>query len=84
MTPEDEEFNRIERESDMRLKVVPDSPCIAVCTTLYDEKCKGCGRTYMEVATWNEMEMHDREVVWKRIDKEATAWRYNRYKDRVK
>jgi predicted Fe-S protein YdhL (DUF1289 family) len=28
----------------------PDSPCIAVCTTLYDEKCKGCGRTYMEVA----------------------------------
>jgi predicted Fe-S protein YdhL (DUF1289 family) len=38
----------------------------------------------MEVATWNEMEMHDREVVWKRIDKEATAWRYNRYKDRVK
>ncbi len=62
----------------------PDSPCIAVCTTLYDEKCKGCGRTYMEVATWNEMEMHDRELVWKRIDKEATAWRYNRYKDRVK
>jgi uncharacterized protein len=25
----------------------PDSPCIAVCTTLYDEKCKGCGRTYL-------------------------------------
>jgi hypothetical protein len=28
--------------------------------------------------------MHDREVVWERIDKEAAAWRYNRYKDRVK
>lgn len=62
----------------------PDSPCIAVCTTLYDEKCKGCGRTYLEVAHWNEMALPDREVVWKRIDKEATAWRYNRYKDRVK
>ena len=62
----------------------PDSPCIAVCTTLYDEKCKGCGRTYLEVAHWNEMALPDREVVWQRIDKEATAWRYNRYKDRVK
>jgi len=28
----------------------PNSPCIAVCTTLYDEHCKGCGRTYIEVA----------------------------------
>lgn len=62
----------------------PYSPCIAVCTTLYDEKCKGCGRTYLEVAGWNEMSPHEREVVWQRIDKEATAWRYNRYKDRVK
>ena len=62
----------------------PYSPCIAVCTTLYDEKCKGCGRTYMEVAGWNERTPHDREVVWQRIDKEQTAWRYNRYKDRVK
>lgn len=62
----------------------PYSPCIAVCTTLYDEKCKGCGRTYLEVAGWNEMTPHEREVVWQRIDKEQTAWRYNRYKDRVK
>ena len=66
------------------LQMRPDSPCIAVCTTLYDEKCKGCGRTYLEVAHWNEMALPDREVVWQRIDKEATAWRYNRYKDRVK
>lgn len=62
----------------------PYSPCIAVCTTLYDEKCKGCGRTYLEVAGWNEMTPHEREVVWQRIDKEQIAWRYNRYKDRVK
>jgi predicted Fe-S protein YdhL (DUF1289 family) len=38
----------------------------------------------LEVAHWNEMALPDREVVWQRIDKEATAWRYNRYKDRVK
>lgn len=62
----------------------PDSPCIAVCTTLYDPVCKGCGRTYMEVANWNALTDEEKEVIWKRIDTEATAWRYNRYKDRVK
>jgi len=62
----------------------PDSPCIAICTTLYTETCDGCGRTYMEVAEWNFLPEEQREIIWKRIDKEATAWRYNRYKDRVK
>jgi predicted Fe-S protein YdhL (DUF1289 family) len=62
----------------------PDSPCIAVCTTLYDEHCKGCGRTYVEVANWNSMSEEEREAVWQRIDTKATAWRYNRYQDRVK
>lgn len=61
----------------------PDSPCIAVCTTLYDEYCKGCGRTYIEVAQWNGMTDDQKESVWQRIDSEATAWRYNIYKDRV-
>lgn len=62
----------------------PDSPCIAVCTTLYTEVCKGCGRTYLEVAQWNAMPPAEREVVWQRIDAEATAWRYDpRYRDRV-
>ncbi len=27
-----------------------DSPCIGVCTTLYDEICQGCGRTLGEVS----------------------------------
>jgi hypothetical protein len=61
----------------------PDSPCIAVCTTLYTDKCSGCGRTYMEVAQWNSLTDEEREVVWQRIDAEATSWRYNRYKDRA-
>jgi predicted Fe-S protein YdhL (DUF1289 family) len=61
----------------------PDSPCIAVCTTLYDEHCKGCGRTYMEVAQWNGMSEEEREVVWQRIEAEATSWRFTTYKDRA-
>ena len=62
----------------------PYDPCIAVCTTLYTENCEGCGRTYMEVARWNEMSEPEREVVWQRIESEGTAWRFNKYKDRVK
>jgi predicted Fe-S protein YdhL (DUF1289 family) len=61
----------------------PESPCIAVCTTLYDEFCKGCGRHYIEVAEWPSMPDDKREVIWQRIEREATAWRFNRYKDRV-
>lgn len=63
--------------------VRPDSPCVAVCTTLYDEVCKGCGRTYVEVAQWNGMAAPAKEAVWNRIEAEGTAWRFNRYKDRV-
>jgi predicted Fe-S protein YdhL (DUF1289 family) len=37
----------------------------------------------MEVALWNEMSQYDKEQVWQRIDKEATSWRYNQYKDRT-
>lgn len=61
----------------------PDSPCIAVCTTLYDEVCKGCGRHYIEVAQWQAMTHDEREAVWLRIETEATAWRFNRYADRA-
>lgn len=62
----------------------PDSPCIAVCTTLYDEVCKGCGRTYLEVAQWTGMTQEEQEVVWQRVEREGTSWRYTTYKDRVK
>lgn len=61
----------------------PDSPCIGICTTLYTDKCSACGRTYMEVALWNNMSEVEKEEIWQRIDKEATSWRYNTYKDRV-
>lgn len=62
----------------------PDSPCIGVCTTLYDEICKGCGRHYLEVSGWQAMPESEREAVWQRIETEATSWCFTTYKDRVK
>jgi predicted Fe-S protein YdhL (DUF1289 family) len=44
-----------------------DSPCIAVCSTLYDEVCRGCGRTAMEVANWVFLSDEEKRAVWARI-----------------
>lgn len=62
----------------------PDSPCIGLCTTTYTDTCLACGRTYIEVAQWNALPEDEREIIWQRIDQEATSWRYTTYKDRVK
>ena len=61
-----------------------DSPCIGLCTTTYTDICSACGRTYIEVAQWNGMTDEQKQVIWTRIDSEATSWRYNIYKNRVK
>ena len=45
----------------------PDTPCVAVCSTTFDEICRGCGRTYIEVAHWVSMSAEQKEVVWQRI-----------------
>jgi predicted Fe-S protein YdhL (DUF1289 family) len=47
--------------------VRPDTPCVAVCSTTFDEICRGCGRTVVEVATWVVMDDAAKELVWKRI-----------------
>jgi len=52
-----------------------DSPCIGVCTTLYDDICQGCGRTLNEVSNWVFFSQEEKEVVWKRIRDEGTAMR---------
>ncbi|WP_345246226.1 DUF1289 domain-containing protein [Pigmentiphaga soli] len=44
-----------------------DSPCVAVCSTLFDEICRGCGRTAAEVANWVSMSDEEKRVVWVRI-----------------
>ena len=53
-----------------------DSPCVAVCSTLYDEICRGCGRTAMEVANWVFFDDDEKREIWQRI----TAQGYPRRK----
>jgi predicted Fe-S protein YdhL (DUF1289 family) len=55
---------------------LPDSPCIGVCSTLFDEVCKGCGRTATEVANWVFMTDDEKRTVWERIEREGTAMRF--------
>lgn len=45
----------------------PDTPCVAVCSTTFDEICRGCGRTVVEVANWVVMDDAEKELVWQRI-----------------
>jgi len=49
------------------LPVRPDTPCVAVCSTTFDEICRGCGRTVVEVAHWVSMSADAKELVWQRI-----------------
>lgn len=49
------------------LPVRPDTPCVAVCSTTFDDVCRGCGRTVVEVAHWVSMGAADKELVWQRI-----------------
>ncbi|KPC50820.1 DUF1289 domain-containing protein [Amantichitinum ursilacus] len=47
----------------------PDSPCIAMCSTgLGDDVCRGCGRTFLEVANWSTLDAAEREQVWQRLE----------------
>ncbi len=55
-----------------------DSPCIGVCTTLYDEICQGCGRTLHEVSNWVFLSQDEKDAVWKRIRADGTAMRFQR------
>jgi len=49
------------------IQVRPDTPCVAVCSTTFDEICRGCGRTVVEVATWVVMDDAEKELIWQRI-----------------
>jgi len=63
----------------------PDAPCIAICSTAQgDALCKGCGRTEDEVQHWPALSPGEKRSVWRRITMEGTAWRFNRYAERVR
>jgi predicted Fe-S protein YdhL (DUF1289 family) len=57
---------------------LPDSPCIGVCSTLFDDVCKGCGRTAVEVSNWVFLSDEEKRAVWERIAREGTAMRFVR------
>jgi predicted Fe-S protein YdhL (DUF1289 family) len=40
----------------------PDTPCVAVCSTTFDEICRGCGRSVVEVAHWVSMGAEQKEL----------------------
>jgi predicted Fe-S protein YdhL (DUF1289 family) len=44
-----------------------DSPCVAICSTLFDDVCRGCGRTVMEVSNWVFMSPEEKDACWDRI-----------------
>lgn len=63
----------------------PDAPCIAICSTSQgDPVCKGCGRSFDEVQHWVAMDPVTKRDIWRRITVEGTAWRFQRYADRVR
>jgi predicted Fe-S protein YdhL (DUF1289 family) len=63
----------------------PDAPCIAICSTSQgDAECKGCGRTFDEVQHWTAYTPAEKRAVWRRITREARAWRFNRYAERAR
>jgi len=49
----------------------PDTPCVAVCSTTFDDVCRGCGRTVSEVAHWVFMTEEEKDAVWIRITAEG-------------
>lgn len=49
----------------------PDTPCVAVCSTTFDDICRGCGRTVAEVAEWVFMNQDEKDRVWDRISAEG-------------
>lgn len=60
---------------------VVDSPCIGICSTLFDDVCQGCGRTILEVSNWVLMTDEEKKNVWARITAEGTAVRFTRTAD---
>jgi len=59
-----------------RLGDRPDSPCVGICSTLFDEVCQGCGRTAAEVSNWVFFSEEEKQVIWERITREGTARRF--------
>ena len=69
---------RLEHRPDQGLDDRPDSPCVGICSTLFDDVCQGCGRTAAEVSNWVFYSDAEKQVIWERITREGTARRFQR------
>ncbi|KAJ8136518.1 hypothetical protein OY671_010269 [Metschnikowia pulcherrima] len=66
----------VDTDGQAKLSDRPDSPCIGICSTLFDEICQGCGRTAAEVSNWVFYSDEEKQVIWERITREGTARRF--------
>ncbi|QWD79703.1 DUF1289 domain-containing protein [Polynucleobacter sp. MWH-Spelu-300-X4] len=47
----------------------PLSPCINLCRMDDDDRyCLGCFRTLDEIATWSDLDIEEKELVWQALD----------------
>ena len=68
--PSDQPYDDIDQHA--------DSPCIGICSTLFDDVCRGCGRTILEVSNWVAMSPAEKKQVWVKITAEGTAMRFKK------
>ena len=67
------------------IATLPDSPCIAICSTsVGDNVCTGCGRSFEEITRWTVMTPAEKRSVWRRITQQASSLRFTpEYADRL-
>ena len=54
---------------------LPDSPCIGVCSTLFDEVCRAAAARLPKCRTVF-LSDDEKRAVWERISREGTAMRF--------
>ncbi|AGF48650.1 protein of unknown function DUF1289 [Candidatus Kinetoplastibacterium oncopeltii TCC290E] len=59
------------KDSENSILSVTDVPCVGICTTLFDDICRGCGRTLFEVSNWVILNNDEKLAVWNRIKSEG-------------
>ena len=66
-----------EPEDAQRAFKATDSPAWPSARRLFDDICRGCGRTAMEVANWVFMTEEEKRAVWIRIKAQGYPRRNN-------
>lgn len=63
--------NEVKRQNDVaNIQEEVPSGCVGICSTLYDEVCRGCGRTAHEVSHWVTFSNEEKKAIRERINQE--------------